>query len=159
MTICIIDTSAFCNVLDIPGKNQHRDEARNAFRQFIEEEADLLLPLAAVYETGRHIAQLANGGQRRRVAERFVEQVQFAIEGTAPWTPTPLPAAQDFAAWLADFPDAAMRALSLADLSIIKLWEAQCELHPARRVMIWTYDAADLGGYDHKPKATWNLKL
>ena len=64
MTICIVDTSAFCNVLAIPGKNQHREEARAALRAFINEGSSLLLPLAAVYETGRHIAQLAISHQR-----------------------------------------------------------------------------------------------
>jgi hypothetical protein len=153
VTICIVDTSAFCNVLDIPGKNQQRDTARAQFRDLIQADASLLLPLAAVYETGRHIGQLPDGGRRRRVAERFVEQVRLAVRGEAPWTPTPLPSFQDLDDWLAEFPDAGMRGLSLADLSIVKLWEIECARHPARRVLIWTYDSADLGGYDRLPSA------
>ena len=43
MTICIVDTSAFCNVLAIPGKNQHREEACAALRAFINEGSSLLL--------------------------------------------------------------------------------------------------------------------
>ncbi|MCG6862227.1 MAG: hypothetical protein LJE70_13275 [Chromatiaceae bacterium] len=148
MTICIVDTSAFCNVLDIPGKNQDRDKARAELRSLIDENAGLLLPLAAVYETGRHISQLGDGRRRRATAKRFVEQVSLALSGEAPWAPTPLPAPLDLAAWLVEFPNAATRGQSLADLSIIKLWQQQCDLHRGRRVMIWTYDSEDLSGYD-----------
>jgi predicted nucleic acid-binding protein len=154
VTICIVDTSAFCNVLDIPGKNQHREEARAKLRAFIDEGAGLLLPLAAVYETARHIAQLASGGQRRTTAERFVNQVRLALNGEAPWAPTPLPAQPDLADWLTEFPDAATRRQSLADLSMIKLWKQQCARHRGRRVLIWTYDDTDLGGYDRAGGAT-----
>lgn len=148
MTICIVDTSAFCNVLDVPGKNQHRDEARTTLRGFIEDDAGLLLPLAAVYETGRHIAQLADGRVRRSTATRFVDQVDSALRGEAPWAPTPLPDALQLADWLAEFPEAATVGQSLADLSMVKLWKDQCTWFPYRRVLIWTYDSTDLGGYD-----------
>jgi predicted nucleic acid-binding protein len=152
VTICIVDTSAFCNVLDIPGKNQDRDKARAELRSFIDDNTRLLLPLAAVSETGRHIAQLGDGHQRRSTAEGFVKQVLLALNSEAPWAPTPLPAPADLTDWLAEFPDAATRGLSLADLSIIKLWHQQCELHRGHRVMIWTYDNTDLGGYDRPAK-------
>lgn len=151
MTICIVDTSAFCNVLDIPGKNQKREEARHAVREFINEGANLLLPLAAVYETGRHIAHLTSGGERRKAAERFVQQVQLAVNGEAPWVPTPMPSVEDLSKWIAGFPDAATRTQTLADLSIIELWHQECKRHPARRVLVWSYDVADLGGYDRQP--------
>jgi hypothetical protein len=148
VTICIVDTSAFCNVLDVPGKNQRRDDARAALRNFIDDNADLLLPLAAVYETGRHIAQLADGRVRRASAESFVKQVGLALRGDAPWAPTPLPSAPDLADWLVEFPEAATAGKSLADLSMIKLWEDQCRRFEHRRVLIWTYDRTDLGAYD-----------
>lgn len=41
-----------------------------------------------------------------------------------------------------------MCGLSLADLSMIKLFEQQCLLNPARRVFIWSYDEDDLSAYD-----------
>lgn len=148
MTICIVDTSAFCNVLDVSGKNQRRDEARSVLRDFISGGTELLLPLAAVYETARHIAQLADGRVRRASAEGFVKQVDLALRGEAPWAPTPLPSAPDLAEWLTEFPEAAMAGKSLADLSMIKLWEDQCRRFEHRRVLIWTYDRTDLGAYD-----------
>lgn len=148
MTICILDTSVLCNVLDIPGKNQQRSEARAVLRDWIEAGADLLLPLAAIYETGRHISQIPNGSLRRNTARHFVDQVRKALAGEAPWKPCPLPVPQELGNWLDRFPDAAMRGQSLADLSLIHLWETQCQLHPIRRVLIWSYDRDDLGSYD-----------
>lgn len=116
MTICIVDTSVFCNLLDLPAFNQEREDA-------------LLLPLAAVYETGNHSAYVADGRARRHAAERFLVEVGKAIEGKAPWTTTPLPEMHDLVTWLGEFPDCAMWGIGLADLSIIRLFERQCLLH------------------------------
>ena len=44
----------------------------------------LLLPMAAVLETGNHIAQLPNGNVRRSTAKKFCEEVSKAIDGTSP---------------------------------------------------------------------------
>jgi predicted nucleic acid-binding protein len=149
VTIGIVDTSVFCNILDIPGRNQHRDEAFEALEGHLNKGITLLLPLAAVYETGNHIAHIGDGGNRRKAAIRFVEQVESAINGNAPWTPTPIPDQETMIAWLDEFPDNAMREISLADLSIIKEFENQCRLHRMRRVFVWSYDA-DLSAYDRQ---------
>jgi hypothetical protein len=84
------------------------------------------------------------------VAEVFVQQVRAAFTGDSPWTPTPMPLPEEFAAWLTEFPDHAMRGAGVGDLSIVKVWERQCELHQARRVFVWSYDA-HLSGYDRPP--------
>jgi hypothetical protein len=147
VTICIVDTTVFCNILDVPGYNQDKDEALATLRDYINQPFSLLLPLATVYETGNHIAHVPDGQLRREVAARFAREVSRAVDGASPWTPTPLPEAEELASWLAEFPDHAMRGVSLADLSIIKVFERQCELHRARRVFIWSYDQ-HLHGYD-----------
>lgn len=156
--IVIVDTSVLCNVLDVPGKNQQRKECVNELRLWIEAGASLLLPLAAIYETGRHISQLDDGGLRRTVAGRFVSQVRKALAGETPWKPCPLPDPGELGDWLDRFPDAAMRGQSLADLSLIRLWEEQCRLHTARRVLIWSYDRDDLGGYDRAPSLSISIR-
>jgi hypothetical protein len=149
MTICIVDTSVFCNVLDIPRKNQQRVEAREMVRRYIEQRYALLLPLAAIFETGTHISQLSDGRLRRDTALRFVEQVRLAVAGDAPWRTTPMPRPEDLAIWLDEFPEQAKFGLSLADLSMVKLFQQQCALHSARRVFIWSYDD-HLSAYDRK---------
>ena len=147
--VALIDTSVFCSILRVPTKDQHHEEALRELRRLIQERDTLLLPLATIYETGNHVAQNGDGGTRRRVATTFVSQVQQAFSGEAPWTPTPLHAPEEFVQWLAEFPDHAMRGVGLGDLSIVKTWETQCMLHPARRVFIWSYDQ-HLAGYDRR---------
>ena len=88
-TVLIIDTSVFLNALNVPGFNQRRVEVLKDLEQFIRaENVNMLLPLAAILETGNHIAQLSDGRLRREYATKFASQVRQAIQGTAPWTPT-----------------------------------------------------------------------
>ena len=148
--ILIVDTSVLLNVLNVPGFNQHRNEAMNRFDQHLSANASFLLPTAAVFETGNHIAHIHDGRQRRRYAEKFRDQVRKALNGEAPWTLIPLPESREFAKWLEDFPDCAMREIGMADLSIVKEWEATCARHPHRRIRIWSFDT-HLVGYDTGP--------
>ena len=148
--IVIVDTSVFLNVLDVPGFNQDREADLARFRELIEAGANLLLPIAAIFEAGNHIAQLADGQQRRRYAEAFRDRVREALEGQAPWTPIRLPDDRELAGWLDEFPDSAMRGAGMGDLSIVKAWERTWAQHPARRVTIWSH-YQHLAGYDRTP--------
>jgi predicted nucleic acid-binding protein len=149
--ICIIDTSVFCNILDVPRRNQHHAQSLAELEAMVAAGHTLLLPLAAIYETGNHIAHSGDGTLRRRTARVFVTQVRAAFSGEAPWTPTLVPEPEEFIVWLDEFPDHAGRGTGMADLSIIKAWEQQCALHQARRVFIWSYDG-DLQSYDRLPR-------
>jgi hypothetical protein len=106
--------------------------------------------MTAVIETGNHIAHVSDGQKRRLSAHRFCKLVKDAIAGTAPWTPTPFWEFEDMKEWLDEFPDSAMQEKGLGDLSIVKEWERQCQLHRARRVRIWAIDD-HLEGFDREP--------
>ena len=95
----------------------------------------LLLPIAAVYETGNHIAQASGGSQRRPVAERFAKQVRRAIDGEIPLSPIQINDTDEVRGWLSGFPDDAMHGVGIGDLLIITVWEQQCDLNPSRRVL------------------------
>lgn len=110
---------------------------------------NLLLPFATIIESGNHIAQLADGRHRRRFAQAFKEQVNKAIKGTAPWTPTQPLGIHDLIDLLDKFPDDAMRGVGLGDLSIIHEWKSACERHPSHRVRIWSLDR-HLDAYDRE---------
>jgi len=148
--IVIVDTSVLLNVLNVPTFNQHRSEIFVRFEEFLEAGASFLLPMAAIFETGDHIADLRDGRQRRRYAEVFRKRIREALEGDAPWVPIRFPDSRQVAGWLESFPDHAMRGPDMSDLSIIKGWEAECARHQGRRVRIWTLDR-DLRGYDRIP--------
>jgi hypothetical protein len=148
--VAIVDTSIFCNVLNIPHMNGERVQVIEQLEQFLKNETTLLLPMAAVYETGNHIAHLGNGGNRRRFAEAFVNEVKKAISGEAPWQVMQVPSTEEIGEWLSGFPNSAMSGAGMGDLSIIKEWEKFKRKVPNRRIFIWSLDR-DLRGYDHRP--------
>jgi len=147
--IVLLDTSVYLNVLDVPGFNQDRAQVLQEFQHAIQAQNSFLLPLACVWESGKHVAQLADGRLRRTFASKLVSDVKAAFAGDAPYRPTHFPKRDEFEIWLATFPDSASSGKSLADHSLIKEWERNCELNPNRRVRIWSLDA-DLASYDRR---------
>jgi hypothetical protein len=146
--VILVDTTVFLNVLNIPGFNQNREKVMHRFKRLMGEPGtNLLLPMAAIIEAGNHVAHLSDGRERRRWACVFADQVRAALQGDAPWRPTPMPDVTVMAQWLDEFPDHAMRGIGLGDLSIIKEWEAAGRRHPAHRIMIWSL-YRHLSGYD-----------
>ena len=148
--VIVVDTSVLLNVLDVPKRNQHRDEVLQRFEEVTEAGTSLLLPMAAVFEAGNHIAKITDGRQRRRFADIFCAQVRAALNGDAPWVLVPLPGVDNLDEWLNEFPDCAMREVGMSDLSMIKAWEEACSRNPSRRVYIWSLDEG-LEAYDRKP--------
>jgi hypothetical protein len=144
MSIGLVDTSIFCEVVPVPGRTQQREEVLDVLEDHIRNGVTLLLPIATILETGNHIAHISDGSQRRATAQRFVELVQQAlgnVEGPAPWTvPEPLLTPEDMQRYLNEFPDCAMQGIGLGDLSIIEEYKRQCQLHQARQVFIWSLD-------------------
>ena len=138
--IVLVDTTVFLNVLDVPGRNVERDAVLEAFGSFIEEGASLLLPVVAVVETGNHIARLPNGGERRSSAQAFVQTVEQALKGQAPWNLVQFPNNEILQSWLCHFPDSAMQEVSFVDFTIIREWQRAVERYPMSRVMIWSLD-------------------
>ena len=148
--VAIVDTSVFCNILNIPRKNSDRAVIMQRLKHFLNQETNLLLPMAAIYETGNHIAQIQDGGNRRRFAELFSQQVRKAIQGEAPWQVMQLPDVEEVGEWLNDFPNSAMRGAGIGDLSMIKEWERMIRKAPSYKIFIWSIDS-DLQGYEYTP--------
>lgn len=147
--IVLLDTSVLMNVLDVPGFNQHRTDVLAQFYDYVNDGAHLFIPMAAVFEAGNHIAQLAHGGLRRQTARRFAQAVRDALNDAAPWKPIRPHDLDMLSSWLAEFPDAAMAGLGMGDLSIKKEWEAHCARYPMSRVLVWALDN-HLAGLDRR---------
>lgn len=153
--IVLLDTSVYLNVLDVPGWNQARESVFREFKTRIDRGDTFLLPMASIWETGNHIADLPDGGRRRQFAEKLISELELAFAGEAPYSATHFPDKSEFLEWVSDFPDYAMRnktekkhreGVSLADMAIIKEWDRTCRLNPRRTVSIWSLDS-DLSGY------------
>lgn len=157
--ICIIDTSVFLNMMDVPGKNQDKEQIMDTFITYVGLNATFILPMATIIETGNHIAQNGNGNQRRKVAELFCEAVTGAFNGKAPWQPSDFPNAKEILTWINTFPEHAGRnkeptkineGTSFGDLSIIQEFNKCRSKFSMSEVFIWSLDH-DLEAYCFKP--------
>jgi len=154
--IVLLDTSVYLNVLNVPDRNQQRDDVFSQFEAQVKRGDHFLLPMATIWEAGNHISRLVTGALRRQYAQQLAENVQAALNGDAPFRTTYFPDSSVFALWLQAFPDFAQRnktpektteGVSLSDLSIIKEWEQTRDRHSMSRVLIWSLDS-DLIAYD-----------
>jgi len=158
--VVLIDTSVYLNILNVPDNNQDYEQVDTDFTDMENDGDQFLLPLATIFETGNHIADLDNGRQRRAFAQLLVDDVCNSLTNNAPYTITQIPPTPLFVKWLSEFPNYAMRnkqakkakeeGVSLSDFTIIKEWDVQCAKNPPpRRVRIWSLDS-DLSAYDRK---------
>jgi hypothetical protein len=87
--ICLIDTSIFLEILNVPHKASQSELILQELKEKIKAGESLFLPMATILETGNHIAKAkkVDGNQRRICAEKFVNQVTQALEGKSPFTP------------------------------------------------------------------------
>lgn len=88
--ICLIDTSIFLEILNVPKKANQSESIFQELEEKIKAGESLFLPMATILETGNHIAQNGDGNQRRTCAEKFVNQVTQALEGKSPGSISPL---------------------------------------------------------------------
>ena len=147
--IVIIDSSVLLNVFDVPTRNQQREAVLERLGVLINNEAHLFIPMVAIVEVGNHIAQLADGNQRRQAAIRFVTDVQAAIEDRAPWKPINFPSIEVVTGWLKDFPDSASQGVGMGDLAIKHEFHKLTKRHPMSHVWVWSLDI-DLQGLEQK---------
>ncbi len=149
--VCLIDTSIFVEILNVPMKAQRHLETLQQLEQRIHGRESLFLPMATILETGNHIGQNGDGVMRRNCAENFVQQVKAALAGRSPFKAISFLQEDEMHAWLLEFPEHAMRGSGLGDLSIIHDWKRLCSLNPARRVYIWSADN-HLNAFDQAPR-------
>jgi hypothetical protein len=131
--VLLIDTSLLCVWLKVPGKETAGNNEWNFERvnQKIEEEigkgTTLVLPLAAVIETGNHIAQAktTNSESKRIAAQKFAEIITYAADETTPWAKfreqIVLWEEEELKELAAKFPNQAVEKTSMGDASIVIL--------------------------------------
>lgn len=111
VVVRFIDTSVLCNLVDVPGRNQHRDELQTEFRELVADgSVRFVIPVTSIIETGNHIAN-ANG-DRRAAAKRLQRFLEQAARDEAPWQ---LHAVTWDAAFLATLLDGGSTGMSLVD--------------------------------------------
>jgi len=157
--VCLIDTSVFLNILNVPNRNQDKAEVITSFKEYVELDTTFILPMATILETGNHISQNGDGGTRRDTAQQFCDAVTGAFEGKAPWKPSEFPNSSEVLTWITQFPELAgqnksptktTEGTSFGDLSIIKEYEKCLTKFSLSEVFIWSLDS-DLNQYHHHP--------
>lgn len=152
MRVHFIDTSVFTNILNVPNRNQQRAEIMAELTNLENSSTDLLiLPFAAIIETGNHIAHNGDGNQRRKAAEDFSKVIIKTIRDEAPWHYYGRQLTEDDLNIICkDFPDSAMRGEGFGDLSIIRAFERfKNETPGIERIRIWSLDT-HLSSYDEE---------
>lgn len=155
-TICLVDTSVFCELVNVPLVARAPARFEADFRKRAKAGEAFVIPMATIVETGNHVGQNGDGQQRRQAADRFVRLVRAAIAANKPFTMSPMIEPEDLASYLEKFvewasrSDAKGKGSGLGDLTIFAEWERQRALNPGRRVYIWSLDA-HLSAYDVKP--------
>jgi hypothetical protein len=154
MDVRIIDTSILTNILDIPHMNQDRSVVMNELKRLKElDNQILILPLAAIIETGNHIAHISDGNIRREKAKLMGAILENTANNNAPWQYFGKELdKEDLLKLSFEFPDNAMRGTGLGDLSIIRAYEKYKESAPGvGTIMIWSLDS-HLVGYKEEMK-------
>lgn len=106
-SVCLIDTSIFLNLLNVPNRNQEMAQVVQDYTDYAQNECTFILPMATILETGNHIAQNGDGGTRRETAQRFCDVVIGSLNGEAPYKPIEFPSTHEIATWLNEFPNEA----------------------------------------------------
>ncbi len=126
--VLIIDTSILCVYLEVPGKdtcgsktNQWNKQRVDELLKKEEQELTILvLPLAAIIETGNHIAQ--SGAKRYEIAQALAEIMLKAADNETPWAAfteqSVLWDIQGLKNLAAEWPELAKQKISIGDATI-----------------------------------------
>ena len=60
-SVHLVDTSVLVELLDIPGRNNRHEEAKQEYKELEKNGDSFVLPMAAILETGNHIAHISDG--------------------------------------------------------------------------------------------------
>jgi hypothetical protein len=76
--LVLLDTSVYLNILDVPSFNQDREVILDEFEIRFQDQDLFFLPMATIWETGNHIADLANGSIRYQYGKKLLEDITKA---------------------------------------------------------------------------------
>lgn len=151
--VVFLDTSVLLCVLDIPGKNQGREAVVSEFTDLATTPGNtLILPAAAVIETGNHIAQLADGGMRRQRMEALSKILDQSAKAQAPWVVGNANWDSEFIQILIDgsadgsipnLVELATRKVGVGDASILheaRTFRSATDTPSGQSIRIWTLD-------------------
>ncbi|WP_294900346.1 hypothetical protein [uncultured Eubacterium sp.] len=160
MNVRFIDTSVMTNMLEIPGRCSDTEKIQKEFKQAVEANEVLILPIATIIETGNHIAHIADSNARRSIAGKFGEYLRKTAEGEAPWQLYGIEIDKEGLLYLANhIEENASYKIGIGDMSIIHAYEQYRDTVPGiGRIMIWSTDTHLQGYYEENVSVTVNRR-
>lgn len=160
--VWFIDTSVLDHLVPVPGWSKPGSDERHQIQTLMKDRTKagdtFVLPITAIIETGNHICQVRDGGQRRQAAEKMGVILRLVVDGKAPWV---LDEVQWDQAFLQQFLDGGSTGppwvdlaalgkdgLGGGDLTLVVERDQYCARTglSLEQVRIWTLDKA-LGAY------------
>ena len=141
--VYFIDTSILVNILRVPKKCQDADAVKRELEILMKENYTMILPRAALVETGNHIAHIDDAKRRRTCAEKFSQLIMKSLNGEAPWTYNAHQVTEDTLKMMAKcFPDYAQQYdMGWGDLSILsECMDYQRLVGRHTKVKVWSKD-------------------
>lgn len=144
MKIHFLDTSVFCNILNVSKMADEREKTMAELNRINNNSTKerIVLPFATIIETGNHIAHIKDGRLRYETARKFCEAIEKTIAGEAPWTYYGSQLTEkDLEVICSNFPEASKISMGVGDLSIIRAYEKYKDETPCvDEIRIWSYD-------------------
>ena len=84
----ILDTSWLLELYRVPGycKGSRFPRVQRETRDVIAGRGELLVTVPVLFEVANHVTHVRDGSRRRRLNERFRDDVRQSIDGFGPWT-------------------------------------------------------------------------
>ena len=144
--VYVIDTSYLCELFAVPHYSTEGSisEVRKRFAVAVEAGTRLYVSLPAIFELAGHIADVSDGGLRRKLAEELRDTVVSSISEGQPWNLLPVLDRSAVERLINGFVDHAReQGMSLVDTTLIdeaKRLRETTYRGQAWRVHIWTKD-------------------
>lgn len=89
--VYVIDTSYLCELFAVPHCSTKKDivEVKRRFKEAIKAKRRLYVSLPAIFELAGHIADVSDGGLRRKLSEELRDTVVSSIRENFPWNLVP----------------------------------------------------------------------
>lgn len=151
--VIFLDTSVLLCILNVPYKNQDREIVVREFEDLALAQHTLILPAAAVIETGNHIAQLSVGDMRRRCMEALSRILDQSAKSQSPWVVGKANWDSEFIQQMVDgtsdgsipnLIDLATRHVGIGDASVLheaRAYRMATSVPSGQPIRIWTLDA------------------
>ncbi len=143
--IAILDTSWLLELYRVPGycTGSRFPRVQKKTGDIINARGELLVTVPVLFEVANHVTHVRDGRRRRRLNERFRDDVKQSIDGFGPWTiiatgKDVLLRSEDLIRLADRFLQASGENYSFADISIIDL--AATLQGKSRTVEILTFD-------------------